>query len=260
MAFVSFIIPTLNEEHIDASLARLSDHLLRIEAKRFEILLVDDSSNEGREKLRASVERCRHLAPRVEVRVLEGARRGKGHAVKLGALASRGEFVFVVDADLPVPLEHIEEFLAMLEQGDCEVVIGERPMESDLAGRPLRLLLSRALFLLQYSIVFQRRAFADTQCGFKGFCGETIRSLANRQIVDGGMYDIEYLYMTLLDRREVRRVPVSREPETRPSKIRVWRCIYTDPIDLLRIKAHRLAGGYDDPQGPRVERAGTGVP
>ncbi len=243
MALVSFVIPTLNEQHIGESLARLSAHLLGIEGKRFEVVLVDDSAQPERERLTQSIARGPRQA-HLDVRIVEGARRGKGHAVKLGARQAKGEFVFVVDADLPVPLRHIDEFLAALESEDCDVVMGERAMDRDIS-RPGRVVLSRVLFLLQYAIVFQRKAFVDTQCGFKAFRGETLRSLAERQIVDGGMYDIEYLYMTLLDRGKIRRVPVEREPETRPSKIDVWRCVYTDPIDLLRIKAHGLAGGYD---------------
>ncbi|MDP9037451.1 MAG: glycosyltransferase family 2 protein [Myxococcota bacterium] len=246
MALVSFVLPTLDEQNIGDSLERLLQHLSRIEGNRFEILLVDDSPDDARERLKRTVAERAPLAGRHETRVIDGARRGKGHAVKLGAEQTRGEYAFVMDADLPVPLERIEGFLAALERGDCEVVMGERPMDSDLS-RPSRVVLSRVLFLLQYAIVFQKNRFVDTQCGFKAFRGDTLRSLARRQIVDGGMYDIEYLYVTLLDRGRICRVPVEREPETRPSKINVWRCVYTDPVDLLRIKAHGLAGGYERP-------------
>ncbi|MDP9151406.1 MAG: glycosyltransferase [Myxococcota bacterium] len=244
MALVSFVLPTLDEHNIGDSLERLLQHLGRIEGKRFEILLVDDSADDARQKLKQLVTECTPKAGHLEIRVIDGARRGKGHAVKLGAEHAQGEYVFVMDADLPVPLGRIEEFLAALERGDCDVVMGERAMDRDLS-RPSRVVLSRVLFLLQYAIVFQKNRFVDTQCGFKAFRGDTLRSLARRQIVDGGMYDIEYLYVTLRDRGRICRVPVEREPETRPSKINVWKCVYTDPVDLLRIKAHGLAGGYD---------------
>jgi cellulose synthase/poly-beta-1,6-N-acetylglucosamine synthase-like glycosyltransferase len=221
----------------------LTEHLAKIDDAHFEILLVDDSRAEERALLSRWVAERANLAPRIEIHLIEGANRGKGHAARLGALRSRGDIVFLMDADLPVPLSYIEEFLGQLKDGACDVVIGERPKDRS-AGKPLRQFLSHALLLLQQGIVFQGRRFEDTQCGFKAFRGEVLRSLATRQITDGGMYDIEYLYMALLDGCKVVRVPVAARPETRPSKIRLWKCMYTDPVALIRIKATGIAGGY----------------
>jgi len=243
MLLVTFIVPTLNERHFDVSLDALTEHLARISDVRFEILLVDDSKAEERALLAHWVDQRANLAPQFEIRLIEGAHRGKGHAARLGALESRGDIVFLMDADLPVPLDHIDEFLGQLKAGACDVVIGERPKDRS-AGKPLRQFLSRTLLLLQQGIVFQGRKFEDTQCGFKAFRGDVLRSLAARQITDGVMYDIEYLYMALLDGHKVARIPVAARPETRPSKIRLWKCVYTDPVALLRIKATGIAGGY----------------
>jgi dolichyl-phosphate beta-glucosyltransferase len=240
---VSMVLPTLNEELIDASLQRLTRHLLRIEGRRFEILLVDDSAEDRRQALRECVSSYAHLAPRVEMRVIEGWRRGKGHAVKLGARSARGEVVFVIDADLPVSLDHIDAFLSLFDDDANDMVIGARPLTRDFS-RPVRLALSRVLALLVQAVIFQRATLFDTQCGFKAFRGATLRSLAEKQTVDGGMYDVEYLYVAALEERRVVRVPVLPEPETRPSKINVLKCIYTDPLALLRIKARGVRGLY----------------
>src|SRR5262249_33710058 len=136
-----------------------------------------------------------------------------------------------------------EQFMRVLEDPGTDGVIAERPFDRNLAN-PLRYVLSRGLFLLQRAFVFQSSEFLDTQCGFKAFRGDVIRSIASRQIVDGGMYDIEYLYMAVLDGRHIARQPVVPNPETRPSKIRVWKCLFTDPYDLLRVKATGVAGRY----------------
>jgi dolichyl-phosphate beta-glucosyltransferase len=97
---------------------------------------------------------------------------------------------------------------------------------------------------MQRYFVFQEDAFLDTQCGFKAFRGDVIRSLARRQIIDGGMYDIEYLYVVTRERLKVARVPVDQRPEIRPSKINAWRCLWTDPRDLARVKLRGVTGGY----------------
>ena len=58
--------------------------------------------------------------------------RGKGYAVRYGALRSRGRAVLFSDADLSTPIEELGRFLPVLEQG-CGVVIGSRALkESNL--------------------------------------------------------------------------------------------------------------------------------
>ncbi len=243
MSLVSFIIPTYNEDEIEASLERLSQHLLGIESKRFEIILVDDSGDEAWQKLQGIVKRTIGQDPRVDVRLLQGPKLGKGAAVRAGARESQGDIVFTIDADLPVPLEYIDEFLTVFEQGDVDIAIGERPLTRNVK-QPVRFVLSRFLFMFAYVGFFYATKVADSQCGFKAYRGPIVRALAARQIVDGGMFDIEYLYVAIVNGRKIVRVPVKPHVETRPSKIRVWRCMYKDPVDLLRVKARGIVGGY----------------
>lgn len=243
MPLVSIILPTLNEELIDFSLRRLTTHLLRIPGRRFELLLVDDSADDRRRELRECVACYARLAPRVELRVIDGERRGKGRAVKLGVRSARGKVIFVVDADLPVRLDHIEQFLELLDDEANDAVIGARPSARDF-GRPVRRALSRGLAFLVQALVFQRATFSDTQCGFKAFRAATLQSIAEKQRVDGGMYDVEYLYVAALEKRAVVHVLVVPEPETRPSKINIWKCLLTDPVALVQIKARGLRGIY----------------
>ncbi len=58
------------------------------------------------------------------------------------------------------------------------------------------------------------------------------------------MYDIEYLYVAKRDGARIEHVGVTPNGETRPSKVKVWKCICTDPVDLLRVKAEGILGGY----------------
>lgn len=243
MQRVSVLLPTFKEEGIGASLDRLTAHLSKLDAA-FEVILIDDSPEPFREAIRAYIAaNAECLGPKIEVRLLEGDKTGKGGAIRAGALASTGDVVFTMDADLPIPLHHIEEFLAIFARTGCDAVIAERPFDRNLR-EPLRFVLSRGLFVFQRALVFQSSEFLDTQCGFKAYRGEVIRSIASRQIVDGGMYDIEYLYIATLDHRKIERVRVTPNAEIRASKINVWKCIYTDPMDLFRVKAKGIAGGY----------------
>jgi dolichyl-phosphate beta-glucosyltransferase len=242
---VSFVIPTFEETEITESLDALTSHLSRLPRDRFEILIVDDSAEAYKVAIRRYAESYRQLhGERIAIRQLDGRHRGKGDAVRIGALAASGSVVFTMDADLPVPLEHIEEFLSFIDDLGFDVVIGERPLTRNLA-EPARYVLSRALFAAQRVIVFGSNRFHDTQCGFKAFRGRLIHELASRQIASGGMYDIEYLYAAIRLGACIRRVPVVQNVERRPSKIRVLRSLMTDPVDLVRVRLRGLFGHYN---------------
>jgi glycosyltransferase involved in cell wall biosynthesis len=240
---VSFAIPTLREDEIGASLTRLSEALSRVPGYEFELLLVDDSPEPYKRIMdEAIVAHDARYGPKVIDKRVDGPRKGKGAGVREGVRASRGDVVFTMDADLPVPLENVERFLRFFEQG-YEVVVAERPFDRNLA-KPVRFVASRVLFALQRAVVFQSRAFLDTQCGFKAFRGDMARAFAREQIVDGGMVDIEYLYAATCVKARVKRVEVTPMPETRESKINVKKAMFQDPVDLVRIKVHGLTGGY----------------
>lgn len=242
---VSFVIPTFEEDALSSSLDVLAAHLLRSPANRFEILVVDDSSARYKAALRDYIDgRGSAQGERLRVRAMDGRKRGKGDAIRIGAAASEGAVVFTMDADLPVPLTSIETFLSLIDIEGFDVVIGERPLMRNWR-EPIRYALSRILFVTQRVFVFERTRFHDTQCGFKAFRGPLLRDLARLQIVCGGMYDVEYLYAASRRGAAIARVPVVPNAEWRPSKIRVLQASLTDPIDLVRVKLSGLAGRYD---------------
>jgi glycosyltransferase involved in cell wall biosynthesis len=239
-SLVSLVVPTYNEDLFPSCLDRLVDHVRGIAGRRFEVIVVDDSPDEPRARLRTQVER---RSGDVAVAFLDGPRLGKGAAVRRGVLSSCGSVIFTLDADLPVPLHNIEAFLAKIENDEADVVIGERP-GNRYDDDPLRHVISRALYMLQTTAVFHRALFADTQCGFKAFRADALRDMARQQITDRGMCDLEYLYIATLRHLRVVSVPVEVCPEIRPTRIKVWRCMVVDPLDIVRFKLHGIVGYY----------------
>jgi len=235
---VCIVIPTFHEEEISRTLDRLAAHLEAVKHARFEVVVVDDTSEDARAAIRAA---WKHDG--VTLVVMSGPKRGKGAAVRDGVLASTGEIVFTIDADLPVPLEQIDAFIARIS-GGADVVMAERPMTRNLED-PLRFVLSRGLYAFQRYVIFGAHVFNDTQCGFKAFRGELVRALAQKQAVDGGMYDIEYLYLARRTGARIDRVEVIPNPEWRSSKINAWRALRRDPKDLLMVRWRAIRGDYD---------------
>jgi dolichyl-phosphate beta-glucosyltransferase len=241
---VSFVIPTLREYAFGESLDRLIQCLRGVAGYSFEILVVDDSDPETQAKMEAAIgQRRAGLERAITVRLVAGPHRGKGAAVRLGAQTATGSVIFVVDADLPVSLRHVAEFLEILRATGADVVIGERSRDR-YPDVSLRHVLSGGLRLIQKALVFGESRFEDTQCGFKAFRANVLRDLVARQLVDRGMYDLEYLYAATLRGLSVQAVPVEHSPELRPSRINLLACLVYDPIDIVRFKVSGTLGRY----------------
>jgi dolichyl-phosphate beta-glucosyltransferase len=185
---LSIVIPAYNEA------ARLGPTLERILAYLAgqplagEVLVVDDGSTDG------TVAVAESFAGRGVVLLRQDRNRGKGAAVRSGALASRGAEVLLVDADLSTPIEDVERLRPHL--GAAAVVLGSRsvpganvtqhqPFYRELMGRTFNLLI-RTLGV---------RGFRDTQCGFKLLDGAVARQLFVDLLVERFAYDVELVWL-----------------------------------------------------------------
>jgi glycosyltransferase involved in cell wall biosynthesis len=138
-----------------------------------------------------AVRRAARVRP--NVRLVTTAVRGKGVAVKTGALQSRGDVVFICDADLSMPPETLARFLDAIQEAD--VVVGSReapgarrynePWKRHLMGRIFN-------FLVQRIAV---QGIEDTQCGFKALRREAAHDLFSQQTLAGFGFDVEMLYL-----------------------------------------------------------------
>ena len=116
---LSIVIPAFNEaSRITATLERVTAYL-RERAISAEVLVVDDGSVDDTVDL---AEAFAGSSP--PVRTIWLAHRGKGAAVKAGMLLAKGEYRFLCDADLSMPIEQIERFLDRIDRFD--IVIGSR--------------------------------------------------------------------------------------------------------------------------------------
>jgi dolichyl-phosphate beta-glucosyltransferase len=221
---ISVVIPILNETRIAGFVAAVGRAL---NGRPGEILLVNDGAP-------VSVDGAREL---------RGEHRGKGHAVRTGILETKGDVVVVIDADLDSLLPYLPRFVELVAAERYDVVIAERDHEVK-ERTPLRYVLSYGLLLAQRLFIFQSFRFSDTQCGFKAFRGDVARDIAARQRVEGGMYDIEYLYAAVRNGLRIAQVRVGRVPEKRPSRIRLADCLQRDPLSLLAVKWRGLLGRY----------------
>ena len=118
---VSVVVPTLREAANIPFLPRRLGAALAGSGIAWELLLVDDDSNDGSEVIVATL--ARRLPVRIEVR--RNAPRDLSLAVLHGIRIARFDRVVVMDADLSHPPERIGDLLAALD-GECDMAVGSR--------------------------------------------------------------------------------------------------------------------------------------
>lgn len=117
---LSVIVPAFNEAK---SFSALMDALLRkqLPGVDIEVIIVESNSSDGTRE--AALRYENH--PRVKL-VLEEQPRGKGHAVRAGLKAARGDYVLIQDADLEYDLEDYDGLVEPLVAGRAAFVLGSR--------------------------------------------------------------------------------------------------------------------------------------
>lgn len=153
--------------------------------------------------------------------------RGKGAAVRRGALAAKGGWVLMSDVDLSAPFA---EFTRLAPYADAWIVCGSR------YGRPGMPLVRR--FLSRVFHVVVRLACGmdvqDTQCGFKLFRMDVMRAVFAAQRIERFAFDVELIRRARDAGGTVKEVPVAWCGGKR-SSLRVFRDAPRMLWDLLRI-------------------------
>ncbi|WP_184349760.1 dolichyl-phosphate beta-glucosyltransferase [Streptomyces olivoverticillatus] len=201
---LTVIVPAYNEEdRLAPTLTAIRAHLETLDAE-WELIVVDDGSTDGTVAL---TEAARAEEPRIRL-LSTPANRGKGHAVRTGVLASRGRRVLVTDADLATPIEELDLLTRRMDEG-ATAAVGSRALPgSRIAVRQhaLREVMGRMGALLIRAAAVP--GIHDTQCGFKLFDGDKVRTAFARSRLDGWGYDVEILRFFHQADWEVAEVPV----------------------------------------------------
>jgi dolichyl-phosphate beta-glucosyltransferase len=238
LPLLSIIIPAHNEENrLPRSLEQVFAFLEK-QNYEAEVLVVENGSTDR------TLEIAQSFAQRHKnLKVIHEAGRGKGLAVRKGMLESQGQYRFMCDADLSMPIEEVNKFLPPALSG-FDVAIGSRevhgairyeePFYRHFGGRLINFLI-RLLILPKLQ---------DTQCGFKCFRAEAAENLFRRQRLDGWSFDIEVLYLAECNGDRIVEVPVHWYYRSE-SKVNALRDAFRMISDIFRIRSNMRHGLYD---------------
>jgi dolichyl-phosphate beta-glucosyltransferase len=252
--FLSVVVPAYNEERrLPDTLAQILIYLDR-QPYRFELIVADDGSTDGTAAL---VEEL--AARRAAVRLLQLDHRGKGFAVRAGALAAHGEYVLLCDADLATPIEEWEKLYRQFADGYAVVIGSREGFGARRLGEPgYRHIMGRVFNFIVRAVAVQ--GIQDTQCGFKALRQPAAIDLFRRVQIYGDdappirgaavtAYDVELLFLARKRGYRIAEVPVLWRYGIE-TKVNPLRDSLRNLRDVLRVRWYALRGRYQGLDAP----------
>lgn len=243
MPFLSLIIPAYNEEQRLPSTLTKVQAFLTDQSYESEVLVVENGSSDRT----AAV--AEEFAPGVQL--LREPQRGKGLAVRRGMLSASGDYRFICDADLSMPIEQVNRFLPpKLDEYDIAIASREASGAVRYDEPVYRHWIGRAFNLLVKTLAVP--GFQDTQCGFKCFTAEAAEALFPIQRIDGWTFDVELLFVALRLGYRVKEVPIDWYYFP-GSRVRMLRDSWLMLTDLFRVRSNWRRGLYQPHPGSNTD-------
>jgi dolichyl-phosphate beta-glucosyltransferase len=199
---ITIVIPAYNEEirmpiMLDSTLYYMNNwcHDNNI---TYEILIVDDGSTDG--TLNVATNYMINNNNNNNIRVLKlNINQGKGEAVKVGVLRSKGKYILMADADGATDIKALPKLYDSLKSIENNqglgVAIGSRAhLENKaIATRAFyRTILMRGFHIAIMLLI--SRNIKDTQCGFKFFTRNAAKQLFSGLHLKRWAFDVEIIY------------------------------------------------------------------
>lgn len=258
--YLSVIVPSYFEEArlpvmLDEALEYLQMREKKDSSFTFEIIIVDDGSKDKTSQVGLEYSK-RFTSDKVRVLTLE-KNRGKGGAVRMGVMKSRGNMILFADADGATRFSDFERLeKAILKdssnlQTDEFIACGSRRhLEGDsVAQRTLfrTFLMYGFHFLVWFLCV---KGIRDTQCGFKLLtrCA-ALKTFSNLHVLRWA-FDVDLLYIAETFKIKVYEIDVNWK-ECDGSKVTMASWIQMGK-DLLSIRLHYILGAWKLDQNLRI--------
>lgn len=247
--YLSIVVPCFNEEaNLNRGVLKEMDDYLGKKKFISEIIISDDGSTD---KSLEIVSRFAKLHPRF--RVLKNTHAGKPFAILSGVKEAKGEIILFTDMDQSTPLNQLDKLLPFFDK-NYGAIIGSRgqgrkgfSIVRKLASASFRII--RQIFLL--------RSITDTQCGFKAFRAEVIKSIfpslsifrKKSEKIEGWKvtaFDVELLFLIQKKGYSIAEIPVKwlDRDQTKGKQRKFFKESREMLEEILRVKLSDWRGDY----------------
>lgn len=225
----SLILPCYNEEQIFNQNVRWIIDTLKRSRLSFEIIFVDDKSQDGTKKL---IEKTCKKNPKICRAIYHKENRGRGTTVKDGILAAKGKIVGYIDIDCEVSPVYMPEAAGMILKKEADVVVGHRIYKLTLVAIP------RAIMTAGYrtlSSLFLPTDQIDTESGYKFFARKKILPLLQLANHPHWFWDTQIIVLSKLKGLKIKEIPVLflKNPNKK-STIRIFKDIQDYLVNLWK--------------------------
>jgi polyisoprenyl-phosphate glycosyltransferase len=218
---VSVVLPVYNERgHVRDEIDRIRE-ALAASPYSFEIVVVDDGSDDGSETELPAIEGIRLIR--------HNRNRGSGSARRTGTTAARGRVVVWTDADMSYPNDEIPMLVKELDGHDQ--VVGARRTEE---GTQRFLRVPAKCFIRKLASYLTETRIPDLNSGLRAFR----RSVAMQYIhqLPAGFSCVTTLTMSFLaNGYSVKYVPIDYHPRAGTSKFHWWRDTKRYLLQVVRL-------------------------
>lgn len=197
---LSVFFPFWNEEKNIERVVLAAIPVASLYAEKWEILMVDDGSNDNTLKIAKKLEK-KH--PNL-CAITHSPNIGYGSALKEGFKNAKYDIIVFADGDSQFDFSQVSKFIEEIDHAD--IVIGYRKKRRDSYGRHI---LMHMLKVWDY--IFFRFYYKDIDCGFKMFKKEAVEEIMPLR-ADGAMITTEILAKAKKKKLVVKQVEVEHYP------------------------------------------------
>ncbi|XP_038134727.1 dolichyl-phosphate beta-glucosyltransferase [Cyprinodon tularosa] len=249
---LTVVVPAYNEElrmpvMLDEAMQYLENRQKQNPSFTYEVIVVDDGSKDKTTEVALQYTN-KYSADKVRVLMLV-KNRGKGGAVRMGTLSSRGKLILMADADGATKFADIEKVEAGLKEVNAgpenlAISCGSRAhLEKDsVAQRSVfrTFLMYGFHFLVWFFCV---RGIKDTQCGFKLFTREAALKTFSSLHVERWAFDVELLYIAQCFKIPIAEVAVNWTEIAGSKLVPFWSWLQMGR-DLIFIRLRYITGAW----------------
>ena len=236
--FLSIIIPAHNEANRLPNTLEQVFAFLAKQSFTSEVIVVENGSRDDTLEVANNF-----LQQHANLRVIQNDWRGKGLAIQRGVEEAKGEYLFLCDADLSMPIGEISKFIPpQLQNVDIAIASREAPGAVRYDEPYYRHFTGRIFNMLIRLLVLP--TLQDTQGGFKCIRAEVAHDIFRYQTLTGWAFDVEMLFIARHHRYQVVEIPIHWYYNA-DSKISVLRDSLRMFLDLLIIRRNARRGLYD---------------
>lgn len=230
---ISVIIPAFNEAKIIKNTIDEVKDFFKNNNIDFEIIVVDDKSNDQTLKVLQRID---------NIRILKNLKNhGKGYTVAKGMKAAKGDWLLFMDADNSTSIRELKKFLPFINKYDLLIASrGLKDSDVQIKQNFIKSFFGRIGNL--FSRLLIDKDIKDTQCGFKLISKEA-KYLFEKLTIAGFAFDFELLFLAKKYKFKTKEIAVTWVNNF-DSTVK-WYDYPKTMFNLILIRINNLLGKYN---------------